>query len=88
MKAAERKPYKKSNNKKVTSLRDEATGETLWFTSDTTEGYQLVESSKDIEKLVWMPLTLRLDSGMVECTCLCLVEVPAKTEANSFAKPS
>ncbi|KAF2103062.1 hypothetical protein NA57DRAFT_32577 [Rhizodiscina lignyota] len=55
-------------------LTDEATGETLWFCSDTVEGYQLVQSGKGIDKLVWMPLTLRFGSNMLACTCLCLIE--------------
>jgi len=79
VKAAERKAYhNRGKASKSTSLTDEATGEKLWFCSDTVEGYELVESGKDIEKLVWMPLTLRFGTRMVECTCLCLIEVQAE----------
>lgn len=79
VKAAERKAYNSWDKaKKSTSLTDEATGEKLWFCSDTVEGHQLVESGKGIEKLVWTPLTLRFDTRMVECICICLIEVQAE----------
>jgi len=39
------------------------------------EGYELVESGKGIEKLAWMPLTLRFDTRTVECICLILIEM-------------
>ena len=45
------------------------------------EGYELVESGKGIEKLAWMPLTLRFDTRTVECICLILIEVQWKTES-------
>lgn len=65
---------------KSMSLTDRATGEKLWFYSGTVEGYKLVNSSKGIDKLVWMPLTLSFDTSMVECSCLCLIEVHAEDE--------
>jgi hypothetical protein len=42
------------------------------------EGYELVESGKGIEKLVWMPLALRFDTTTVECICLILIEAQVK----------
>ena len=72
VKAAKRKAYYGRN--KATSLMDGATGEKLWFCSDTVEGYELVESEKGIEKIVWTPLTLRFGNRTVECICLCLIE--------------
>ena len=65
------------------SLTDEATGEKLWFCSDTVEGYELVESGNGIETLVWMPLTLRFDRSMVECNCLCLIQVQEEDRIGS-----
>ena len=64
---------------KTYSLIDAATNEELWFCSDTVEGYELVESEKSIEGIVWTPLTLRFDNRMVECTCLVLIEDEVRT---------
>ncbi|MCJ1393979.1 hypothetical protein MMC18_006856 [Xylographa bjoerkii] len=76
VKAAEKKA-------ESTSLTDEATGERLWFCSDTVEGYELAESGNGIERMVWMPLTLRFDRGVVECNCLCLIQVQAEDRIGS-----
>jgi hypothetical protein len=73
--AAERKPYTGDKSKLVTSLTDGRTGEKLWFCSDTREGYEIVEKGKGVRDLVWMPLTLRFDARMVQCTALVLIQV-------------
>ncbi|KAH8901571.1 hypothetical protein GQ53DRAFT_851452 [Thozetella sp. PMI_491] len=58
-----------------TSLTDAATGERLWFSTDTTEGYAIVRSRGGINKVVWMPLVLHIHGSMVECNLLVLTEV-------------
>jgi hypothetical protein len=79
VKATERKAfYDWDKSSKSISLTDEATGEKLWFCSDTVEGHELVKSGKGTEKILWIPLTLRFDTRMVECTCLCVIEVEEK----------
>lgn len=76
MKAAEVKAYYSWDKAtKSPSLTDEAIDGKLWFCSDTVEGYELVESGKGIEKLAWMPLTLRFDARTVECIRFVLIEV-------------
>ena len=57
---------------KADNLMDAATGEELWFCSDTVEGYELTESN--VDKVVWTPLTLRFSNNTVECIALVLVE--------------
>lgn len=65
------------------SLLDQATNAKLWFTPDTVEGYELLNSLDIIEKVVWMPLTIRIDDSMVDAKVLVLVEVP-KTETDTY----
>ncbi|KAE9372590.1 HET-domain-containing protein [Stipitochalara longipes BDJ] len=88
IKAAQRKALN-SWDSKSTKLTDAATGETLWFCSDTVEGYEMIKSRKEVQKIVWMPLTLEL-SGTISCKCLVLIEVPVKqggiVEKDSFVK--
>jgi hypothetical protein len=84
VKAVERKPhYSWDKSKKSTSLTDETTGEELWFASDTVEGYEIVESGKYMDKVVWMPLTLQFGARMLNCTCLCLIEAQAENRIRS-----
>jgi hypothetical protein len=58
-------------------LTGAATGETLWFFSNTVEGYEIIKSREEVQKMVWMPLTMEL-SGILSCKCLVLVEEPIK----------
>ncbi|KAK3984502.1 heterokaryon incompatibility protein-domain-containing protein [Cladorrhinum sp. PSN332] len=58
-----------------TSLTDAATGEKLWFASDTAEGYEIVSSRTGLRKVVWVPHMLNMHSSMVNCYALVLAEV-------------
>jgi len=66
----------------VTSLTDRITGEKLWFCPDTLEGCR---SDKELENLVWMPLTPNFRSNMIDGKCLCLLEVQGSA-ANGFVR--
>ncbi|KAK3395261.1 hypothetical protein B0H63DRAFT_492189 [Podospora didyma] len=74
-----------------TSLTDEATGENLWFASDTTEGYEMVASSAGLRKVVWVPHVLTALETMVECNVLVLSELSPDEETGdddgTFIKP-
>jgi hypothetical protein len=81
VKSAETKQqYSWDEKTRSTLLTDEVTGETLWFCPDTSEGLEIVKSRKAIQSLIWMPLTLRFSANMLECKCLCLVQVQAGEE--------
>ena len=72
-----------------TSLTDAATGEKLWFASDTTEGYEIVASRAGLSKVVWVPLMLSAHGSMVSCSALVLAEVSPGEESGggAFIKP-
>ena len=79
------------SDQKSISLIDQGTNEELWFASDTVEGIEICESGKGIDRLAWMPLTLRIADHMVECSCLVLMEVEETeligSEIQQFFKP-
>ncbi|KAK1824649.1 hypothetical protein LTR12_000974 [Friedmanniomyces endolithicus] len=64
-----------SSTTPVLSLIDRATGESLWFSSDTVEGRN--PKAKPVGLLAWMPLKVRFQGTSVECSCLILEEVEA-----------
>jgi len=64
-----------SSTTPVLSLIDRATGESLWFSSDTVEGRN--PKAKQVGLLAWMPLKVRFQGTSVECSCLVLQEVEA-----------
>ncbi|KAK0856613.1 hypothetical protein LTS02_010601 [Friedmanniomyces endolithicus] len=64
-----------SSTTPVLSLIDRATGESLWFSSDTVEGRN--PKAKQVGLLAWMPLKVRFQGTSVECSCLVLEEVEA-----------
>jgi hypothetical protein len=68
------------------SLVDDATGEELWFCSDTVEGWELCRSGTSLATgLVWVPITLEFRSDMLSGSALVLLEVKGKGE--EFAQP-
>jgi len=71
--------YNWEKDSQQTSLKDKATGENLWLCSDTVEGGELVKSRKNLEKMKWMPLTLRYGPAL-SCNGLVLMEVQAEEE--------
>ncbi|TVY85470.1 hypothetical protein LSUE1_G000165 [Lachnellula suecica] len=73
--AKSRQQYSWDEKTRYTLLMDEKTGEELAFCPDTVEGYEMVNSRKGARELLWMPLTLRFSANMLECRCMCLVQV-------------
>jgi hypothetical protein len=68
-----------------TSLTDAATGERLWFSSDTAEGYDMVASREGLTKVVWVPHILNAHSSMVSCKALVLAELSPGEETGGGA---
>jgi hypothetical protein len=67
--------YDYEGSSRSTSLTDTATGEKLWFASDTKEGYEIVASRAWLNKVVWVPHILSAHGSMVSCSALVLVEL-------------
>lgn len=77
--------YDSGDSALSTSLTDAATGEELWFSSDTTEGSRMVASRAGLRKVVWVPLILNAHAGMVSCEALVLAELSPGEETGGGA---
>lgn len=56
-------------------LIDQTADAKLYFAPDTVEGVEILQSSKSLAEVVWMPLTMHFDARMIEAKALVMAKV-------------